>query len=909
MSAELTGRRLGIYQVHERIGAGGMGEVYRARDTRLQRDVAVKILPEAFAADGNRRARFEREALVLASLNHPNIATIHGIEDGDGVHALVMELVDGETLADRIMRGAVPVSEALTIARQIADALDAAHERGIVHRDLKPANIKLTSSGLVKVLDFGLAKAVAEEERAAGTLDGTTVTAVATQDGRIVGTPAYMSPEQMRGQPVDKRTDIWAFGCVLYEMVTGRPAFARQTMSDTVAAILEREPEWDVVRTAAPAPVRALLKQCLAKDVRRRLRDIADARVQIEEILAEPPETFATSATALASSATGAPIGRRFPLWGIVALGVLVLVIGVAAYLLATRSPLTQTPVQLTLSFTGQMNDVAVTSVPLPSPDGGRFVIVGANDKGTRSLWIRALESSETRMLPGTEGAQAPIWSPDGAWIAFFAEGKLKKIAVAGGQPQTIAALPGFQEASWGSQGVIIFRPSNRQPLFRIADTGGEMAPLTHLNEALGENSHRGPTFLPDGRRFLFTSRCAEAVNNTLYLGSLDSSQPQRVMSAQSKAIFLAGGDGTSRLLYYRDGSLEARTFDPDRNVLGDAHPLIGNVDYNSAGIGAFFQASADGRIIVIRPAGSAGAQLTWFARTGEQVGTVGISDSDLYQPRLSPKGDRVAFTRSDPRNGNRDVWTIELDRGISTPLTRNAANDWHPVWSADGTQLLFGSDRAGKSEVVLFVKGALDASADETPVLDVQVSPTDWSPDGRWVVVAALSQEANGAVYVVSMADHTMKRLFDTQARHGATRFSPDGKWVAYSSNETGQFEVFVRPFVNGVTAREKIQLSESGGDFPVWRPDGQELYFMAEDATIHAVSTTGLRPGGPVPRSQLLFRPCPGSAPQAPPMSGNFWGNPYDTRDGKRFIVDCTARPSREYVLLMNWPLAQNR
>jgi len=900
MSVELTGRRLGIYQLHERVGAGGMGEVYRARDTRLQRDVAVKILPEAFAADGTRRARFEREALVLASLNHPNIATIHGIEDDDGVHALVMELVDGETLADRIMHGAIPVSAALAIGRQIADALDAAHERGIVHRDLKPANIKLTSSGLVKVLDFGLAKAMAGDETEPETSNAATMTAVGTHEGLIVGTPAYMSSEQMRGQPVDKRTDIWAFGCVLYEMVTGRPAFARQTISDTIAAILEREPEWDVVGTAVPVPVRALLKHCLAKDVRRRLRDIADARIQIEEILAEPP----------AAPAKDVPRVRSFTLWGSLALGVLAVAAAVALYLLATRSTSTPTPVELTLSFTRQMNEVAVTSVPSPSPDGGRFVFIGTNEKGARSLWIRAIESSETRMLAGTDGAQTPIWSPDGAWIAFFADGKLKKIAVSGGQPQTIAALDGFQEASWGSQGVIIFRPSNRQPLFRVADTGGEMAPLTHLKEALGENSHRGPTFLPDGHRFLFTARCAEAANNTLYLGSLDSSEPQRVMSAQSKAIFLTGRDGTSRLLYYRDGSLEARTFDPDRNALGDPRPLIGNVDYNSAGIGAFFQASPDGRVIVIRPAGAAGAQLTWFERSGEQIGTVGTSDSDLYQPRLSPKGEQIAFTRADPKNGNRDVWIIELDRGIATPLTRNAANDWHPVWSADGTRLLFNSDRGGKSEGLLYMKSALDASAEETQVLDMESSPTDWSPDGRWAVVSGGPPPAGGAaVQLVSMTEHTMKRLLETESRHGATRFSPDGKWVAYSSDETGRFEVFVRPFANGVAAPEKIQLSEAGGDFPVWRPDGQELYFMSEDATIHAVATTGLRIGGPVSRPHALFRPCSGSAPQAAPMTANFWGNPYDTRDGKRFIVDCIVRPSREYVVLMNWPLTQKR
>ena len=580
-----------------------------------------------------------------------------------------------------------------------------------------------------------------------------------------------------------------------------------------------------------------------------------------------------------------------------------------ATFLLAGRNTSAPTPAQFTLSFTGQITDVAISTVPSPSPDGRRFVFVGTNEKGNPSLWIRAVDSSESRAIGGTEGAQTPIWSPDGAWIGFFADGRLKKVSVTGGQPQTIAPLPGFQEASWGSRGVIVFRPSNRQPLFRVSESGGEAVPLTQLNEALGENSHRGPTFLPDGRRFLFTSRCASAANNALYLGSLDSPQIQRVMSAQSKAIYLPSPhDGAGALLYYRDGGLEARTFDADRNALGDPHAVMADVDYNSAGIGAFFQAAADGRVIVVRPAGTGGTQLTWFDRGGHQTGTLG-TPGDVNQPRLSPKGDRVAFSRPDPKNGNRDVWTIELDRGIATPLTRNAANDWHPVWSADGTQLLFNSDRGGKSEGVLFLKRALDASAEEIQLLTVQSYPTDWSRDGRWMVIDGQSNASSAAttVTVVSSGDRSVTRLLDATQRQGATRFSPDGKWVAYTSDETGRFEVFARPFANGAVGEGKIQLSESGGDFPVWRADGQELFFMSEDATIHVVPTSALRVDGSGPRPQALFRPCPGSAPQSPPMAAQFWGNPFDTLDGKRFIVNCSLRPSREYVVLMNWPIAR--
>jgi Tol biopolymer transport system component len=895
MNPELTGRRIGVYVLLERVGAGGMGEVYRARDSRLRRDVAVKILPEAFAADGSRRARFRREAVVLASLNHPNIATIHGVEDEDGIQALVMELVEGATLADRVRRGAVPVPEALAIARQIADALDAAHERGIVHRDLKPANVKLTASGLVKVLDFGLAKAIADDDAAPDSTPGTTVTLAATQAGVVVGTPAYMSPEQLRGQPVDKRTDIWAFGCVLYEMITGRPAFARQTMSDTAAAILERDVDWESVRPTAPAAVWQLIKHCLAKDPRHRLRDIGDARLRIDEISSPP-----------AGGAEVPAVGRaRVWRWASAVLA-LALMVSALAWYLAARRPAVSLPAQFTLSSAGQVPDVAVSTVPSPSPDGRYFVFIGSVQNGPRSLWIRALESAESRVLPGTEGAQTPVWSPDGLAVAFFVDGRLKKIAVNGGRPQTIATVTGFQDASWGSSDVIIFRASNRQPLSRVSASGGDVAPLTTLNEALGENSHRGPTFLPDGRRFLFTSRCADSANNALYLGSLDSPEVRRVMSAQSKALYLpAGPDGASALLYYRDGGLEARRFDPDRNALGDPRPVTASVDYNPAGIGAFFHASADGRVIVVRPAGTSGAQFSWYSRDGQQAGTLG-PPGDLVQPRLSPKGDRVAFTRSDPRNGNRDVWTLELDRGIAAPITRNAANDWHPVWSADGTRLLFNSDRAGKSEGVLYLKRALDASADEIQLRDAPGSPTDWSRDERWMAVNAnFSRDGGTAVTIVSSSDGTSKPLLDTPARHGATRFSPDGRWVAYTSEETGRFEVFVRPFVNGTAGEAKIQISESGGDFPVWRADGQELFFMSEDATIHAVPTNALRIDGRVPGPKGLFRACPESAPLSPPMTAQFWGNPFDTRDGNRFIVNCTLPPSREYIVLMNWPL----
>ncbi len=446
MDAELTGRRLGVYQLHERIGAGGMGEVYRARDTRLQRDVAVKILPHTFTADSDRRARFEREARVLASLNHPNIATIHGVEDADGIHALVMELVEGETIADRLGRGPVPVPDALAMARQIADALDTAHERGIVHRDLKPANIKVTSSGLVKVLDFGLAKAVAGDDTEPDA-HASTVTAFATQEGLVVGTPAYMSPEQMRGQSVDKRTDIWAFGCVLYELITGRAAFARQTISDTIAAILDRDPDWESVHAIAPATVWSLVRRCLVKDPKRRLRDIGDVRIQIDEILAGSGgrhRRVVLDAGRTAVEPRLDPYGCRARnhsadrRW---TCGLPQLAHDACGDSCTVHAVLRRPDADLAVRPCHRLRPTAVTS----SSSARRKSCDVALDSG--------VDSAASRSIPGTEGAQTPIWSPDGAWIGFFADGRLKKVAVDGGQPQTIAALPGFQDASWGSGG------------------------------------------------------------------------------------------------------------------------------------------------------------------------------------------------------------------------------------------------------------------------------------------------------------------------------------------------------------------------------------------------------------------------------------------------------------------------
>ena len=892
VASVLTGQHLGVYQFHERIGIGGMGEVYRARDIRLARDVAVKILPREFAAEVDRLARFEREARILASLNHPNIATIHGLEDSDGVLALVMELVEGATLAGRLTRGAMPLSEALGVARQIAEALDAAHEKGIVHRDLKPANVMVTSAGLVKVLDFGLAKHVGDVGAAAPSPEVQTMTASPTREGFIVGTAAYMSPEQARGNAVDKRTDVWAFGCVLYEMLTGRATFARETISDTIATILEHEPDWEAVPSAAPTEVHRLLRRCLAKVPAHRLRDIGDARIELDELLAAGPAFSSPLA-----EEKGAPRPWLWAGTGVLGGGLIV-----AAVALSTSSPVLpiEPPAQFTLSFEGQMGDVAATTVPVPSPDGRSFAFVGTNEDGVTSLWTRALDSAETRPVPGTEGAQATFWSPDGRWIGFYADGRLKKVRASGGPPQTIASLPGLQDAAWGRGGDIIFRPSNREPLLRISDDGGEPNPLTRLNVALAENSHRGPTFLPDGRRFLFTSRCAVPENNTLYVGSLDSSEVRRVMPIQSKAVYIPSRhNGPGVLLYYRDGNLEARTFDEaSATVLGEPQPVAASVAYNAAGIQALFEVSADGRLIVSRPAGAGATQLTWFERSGEQTGTVG-GPGIFYQPRISPRGDLVAFNRPDTQSGNRDVWTVDVARGIAARLTIHPANDWHAVWSPDGKRMAFASDRSGQRETTLYFKQSIDAGGEELPLLDLEGGPTDWSRDGQWIAYGSTNLEI-----VAASGDRKPFSFLVRPFRQGGSRFSPDGRWIAYVSDETGRFEVFVRPFSGGSAESDsRVQVSEAGGDFPVWRSDGRELYYMSGDFTIYAVSTTDLRTNGTVGRPERLFRACPGSVTVNRPLHGAWWSHSFDTLDGKRFLVNCAAQPPGQFNVLMNW------
>jgi serine/threonine protein kinase len=733
-ASSLTGRRLGVYHVQERIGAGGMGEVYIARDTRLGRDVAIKILPQVFTADPDRLARFEREARVLASLNHPNIGAIYGVEEADGLRGLVLELVEGETLAERIARSggpegpplremgrragssdpAIPIGETLSIARQIAEALDAAHEKGIVHRDLKPANIKIRSDGTVKVLDFGLAKAAAGDGVSPDLTHSPTITVAGTREGVILGTAAYMSPEQARGQAVDKRTDIWAFGCVLYEMLTGRSAFGRDTITDTIAALVEREPDWSQLPAGLSPNMRRLLQHCVDKDPKRRLRDIGDAGFEIEAAV-HPP-----AASSVGSSAND----RRRPWWAVPVLlgGVVLGIVGIVLYSRSSVPVLPETRLEVTTPPTTDPGSLAV------SPDGRKIVFIGTANSAP-ALWLRQLDSDSARPLAGTAGAAFPFWAPDSRSVGFFSDGQLRRIDIAGGSPQTVAAAVNGRGGTWNSDGTIVFTPSASSPLFMVSAAGGEPQAVTEL-KAPQQASHRFPQFLPDGRHFVFWVRGSPDARG-IYVSSLDGLEMRQLLRADSAAVVVLSG----HLLFVREGTLFAQRLDVSQLMpVGDPVPVTERLAFNAGYDFAAMSASGTG-VLVYRPEGTGGERrLTWFDRSGKEVTFAGpIDPATPWNPHVAPDGRTVAVDRT--VNGNGDIWVVEMARGLlGRRITTSPSNDGSPVWSPDGNRIAFSSNRRGAFD--LYQKPA-SASGEEELLLESSYgkSPMDWSADGRFLL------------------------------------------------------------------------------------------------------------------------------------------------------------------------------
>jgi Tol biopolymer transport system component len=776
-----------------------MGEVYQAKDQKLGRDVAIKVLPEEFARDANRVARFQREAKLLASLNHPNIAAIYGLEESDGTKFLVLELVAGETLAERIKRGPIPVEEALKLALQIAEALEAAHEKGIIHRDLKPANIKVTPGGKVKVLDFGLAKAFAGEQAELNLADSPTLSAAATLQGVILGTAAYMSPEQARGKTVDKRADIWAFGVVLYEMLTGKHLFQGDTVSDTLASVLTRDPEWEKV----PAKVRPLLGRCLEKDPKKRLRDIGDAYTLLESV----PESAAVRRSWLAW------------VWAAIAT-LLVIAMAVPTYLyFRGREPVEAMRFDITVPPMPDAYNMAI------SPDGHWIAFTAFSSRSISSLFVREIGSVTSRQIEGTEGARSLFWSPDSRSIGFSAGGRLKRVSILGGHPRDICAMEiNSKGGTWNSDGVIVF--SDLPILRRVSAEGGESGAVTTLDQSRKDFGHLFPHFLPDGNHYLYVVYSSLGAKSDIYLGSLDSKKQTRLVTGASVAAYAEPG----YLLFQRERTLFAQSFDANELTLSGEPVIISENLVVSSDWGlASFSTSQNGLLIYRSAAIQSGSQFSWFDRSGKNLGAVG--DPGTYGPfDLSPDGRQIAVSRSDPATQSAGIWLIEGERSVTTRLTLDPAFHALPLWSPDGHRVAFSTVRKGSLDI--YVKDT-NGIGKETLLLESENDKwiKDWSKDGRYIAYGSTDGRLDA---LPLFGDRKPFPIVQFPASLNMPNFSYDGKWVAYNSDESGTWQIYAVSFP---AANQKRQISTNGGVQPRWRRDGKELCYMALDGKIMAV------------------------------------------------------------------------
>jgi serine/threonine-protein kinase len=884
--------RLGAYEIVAAIGAGGMGEVYRARDTRLGRDVAIKVLPDAFARDPERLARFEREAQLLASLSHPNIAVIHGLEVADGVRYLVLEYVPGETLAQRLDAGPLPVEDALAVGRQVAEALEAAHERGVIHRDLKPGNIKVTPEGKVKVLDFGLAKAFATDAAVSDLSRSPTLTVGATRNGVILGTAAYMSPEQARGKPVDKRTDIWSFGCVLYEALSGRKAFEGETVSDSIAAVLAREPDWKALPPATPAKVRDLLHHCLVKDAGRRLRDIGDARIEIEDALAPAP-----AAAAAPQPRVAAPERRAFVAKFIAAVGVLAAVAGGTAVWLALRPaaapprPPSRFALPVPASVTLQWAEYPAVAI---SRDGRR-VVFDAGTEADSQLYMRQLDRLEATPIPGTRGAISPFFSPDGQWLGFFSEGKLKKVPLQGGPPVVLADVADNRGGSWGDDGYVYFASSPTTGLERVPAAGGAVEKLTIPDATKGERTHRWPDVLPGGRGVLIT------------VGKLSS--PDYFLDAQIAVvdtktkrtrILIEGGTyarsvAPDHLVFAREGGLFVVPFDPGRlEVKGEPTPVLQGVAVETyTGAGHF--AVSDSGSLVYLPGGTAGTEgvLALADRKGQSQL---LTDRPGFyaEPRISPDGQQVTMTIGRSGTRNDDIWVLDLRRKALARLTFGPAN-WGAIWMPDGKRVVFASEREGKAG--LYGKPADGSGAEELIVpTPGNALPESVSPDSKFLTFSVGVPGSGSDVWIVPLTGERQPQpLLNSPFEEWGSAFSPNGRWLAHVSNETGRPEIFVRPFPG---PGGKYQISTGGGMFPVWSRSGRELFFLSGKRlmSVAVTSQPAFTASTPQKVAELPFI-----------LARRLQNFVYDVMpDGQRFVLSRgtgAESETRELRLVLDW------
>jgi eukaryotic-like serine/threonine-protein kinase len=904
----VIGTTLSHYRITAALGAGRMGAVYRATDSTLGRDVAIKVLPPEVASDADRVARFRREAHLLASLNHPHIAAIYGLEEAKGKLFLALELVEGEDLKERLARGAVPLDEALEIALQIAEALEEAHNKGIVHRDLKPANVKLTPDGKVKVLDFGLAKAWAGEGA-----DGRssppelshspTMTKAGTMAGAILGTAHYMSPEQARGKPVDRRADVWAFGVVVCEMLTGRALFAGDTITDVIAAVVGKEPDLDTLPKGTPAALRRLLSRCLRKDPRTRLPDIGAARLELQDLLA-PASTETAAPRPERDEAYRAAQGggaRERVAW----VAVTVALAGLSAFLVhrrVTEAPEPRPPAHFVLDTPENLTFPDFSPLAVSS-DGRHIAFVALSPDGSR-MWIRSLDAPDARMLPGTSGAfGGHFWSPDSTSIAFAAEGELRKLAITGGAVQRICALPregfeAFRGGVWSRQGTIVFNIGGEHArLYAVSDKGGEARPLTTHDRSREEQGHYWAQFLPDDRQFLFLVESAKEKNRGLFVASLDAPTERRRIRPEFTRFQLVAG---RYLLFLQGGTLVAQRFNAEGLVTtGEPVPIASSVaSFSQAPSWGSFSASATGRLAWLSSQGNE-VRLEWVDRTGRRIGSLG--DPRRYgQIVLSPDGRRVAAEIQDA-DGRYDLWTIDGARGVPSRLTSNPANDRDPVWSPDGREIIFSSDAHGDQDLVRKGLQGLDPPAPLPGGIGQRPGERDiakeWVREGNTLLHLTLGAER--VLWATSLdgsqPPEALVKGFVVDQPH----VSPDGRWLAYISTESGRYEVYVQPFRR---PGERLRVSANGGGQPRWRGDGKELFYLGLDGALMRVDVrsgaTGLELGMP---EALVSASTLGAV-----LEGSDFTDYAVTADGQRFLVKRTVegREKPRVHVLLDWP-----
>jgi Tol biopolymer transport system component len=886
------GTRLGPYEILSLLGAGGMGEVYRARDTRLDRFVAVKVLPTHRADSEEMRLRLEREARAVSSLNHPHICTLHDIGREGAADYLVMEYLEGETLAARLDRGPIPIAELLRIAMQIGDALDKAHRRGLIHRDLKPGNVMLAKSG-AKLLDFGLARSTGSAAGPGAMTASPTMTRPLTAEGTIVGTFQYMAPEQLEGSEADARSDIFAFGLILYEMATGRRAFEGKTQASFIASILKDEPRpMTDVQPANPPALERLVRTCLRKDPDERRQTMHDVVLDLRWIAEAGGRD-----DALAGAARAPASRRRERLWmGLALLSLL------AAAVLGVWRPGPQAPEPPAVSASilppegSAFEFVGLQSgAPALSPDGRHLVFTARGAEGRTSLWVRSLDRPDARNLLGTDGATSPFWSPDGNNIAFFADGKLRKIAVAGGPAIDLCDAPDGRGGAWSPEGVILFAPSRNTAIHRVSSSGGVPSAVTRLDPSRENETHRWPVFLPDGRRFLFFARYFTGVEQSsmISVGTLDGDAPRDLFQAASGAGY-AGG----HVLFLRGSTLLAQPFDAASLQLGgEPFPVADKVQLDGGFARGIFSASGHGTLVYHTGSSLAGSRLMWHDRSGVAAGQVGEQETYL-DVEISPDGRSVAASSVNLQVGPPDIWIHDVARGVRSRFTFEPRADRYPVWSPDGSRIAF---RTTRSNTFVVLMKDVTGSGDERLLFESpgENAPTSWSRDGRVLLFQARNPNTRNDLWALALSQGQKPVPFlQSPYNEESGRFSPDGRWVAYASDESGRYEINVAAFPG---PGRRWQVSAAGGTLPRWSPDGKEIYFLSSARDLMAASVEardgGLEIGLARPVLEITYR-VPGALYDVAP-------------DGRRFLIITSPQPDdiSPLTLRLNWLAAAPR